>query len=337
MPTARPRRANALSRTAIACAVWLAAWGLGLEGCSDASGPVLTPPFTATVVPATDGQAGLVGTRLPLPLKVKVDSADVPKAGVTVKWHTTAGSVTPTASVSDGDGFAFAEWTLDTVAGSVGADATIVGAQPADIHFTARALAGPAATIETYNGNGQTFPVNHPALLVAVVKDHYGNAVGGQAVTWTIRSGPVAFLTMGGATGPEGLSASSLAPTGALGNAAVRVALPATGASADFTLSIEEATFDVVLHTTSGPFSFISSQNGSNPAVDTIPVGRRMTWTLEFDYDRHDVASVGTPSFAGGEFPYADPSTVSVLFTAPGTYHYADRYNPGTTGIVVVK
>ena len=57
-------------------------------------------------------------------------------------------------------------------------------------------------------------------------------------MTWTIRSGPVAFLTMGGATDAVGLSTSSLAPTGTPGNAVVRAALPGTGTPADFTLTI---------------------------------------------------------------------------------------------------
>ena len=39
-----------------------------------------------------------------------------------------------------------------------------------------------------------------------------------------------------------------------------------------------------------------------------------------------------------GDFPYyANPSTVSVTFTTPGTYHYADPYFPSVTGIVVVQ
>src|SRR5882724_13183611 len=100
MPTARPHLVKSLSRTAIAGAVWFAAWGLGLQGCSDPSG-LAAPPLTATVVTATDNQAGLVGTALPLPLKVKVDSAGVPKAGVTIKWHAKAGSVAPAQSVTD--------------------------------------------------------------------------------------------------------------------------------------------------------------------------------------------------------------------------------------------
>ena len=158
MPTARPGLANALSRSVIAGALWLTGWGLGLEGCSDASGPALGPPLTATVVAATNGQAGLVGTELPLPLKVKVDSAGVPKAGVTITWQTTSGSVDPTQSVSDKDGVASAAWTLGTVAGRVEADAKTLGYPVSLVHFNAVAAPGPAVTIETYNGNGQSFP-----------------------------------------------------------------------------------------------------------------------------------------------------------------------------------
>ena len=111
---------------------------------------------------------------------------------------------------------------------------------------------------------------------------------------------------------------------------------------ADFAFTISPPAYDVLLHTpgalTNGPFAFISSQNHTtSPAVDTIPAGRTMTWTLEFDYDQHGVASVGQPAFEGGDFPYTAVPTISVTFTTPGTYHYADPYWPGTTGIVVVQ
>jgi plastocyanin len=70
--------------------------------------------------------------------------------------------------------------------------------------------------------------------------------------------------------------------------------------------------------------------------VDTIPAGRTMEWSLEFDYDQHGVASVGTPAFQGGDFPYNGRPTVSVRFDTPGTYHYTDPYHPSATGILVV-
>ena len=62
-----------------------------------------------------------------------------------------------------------------------------------------------------------------------------------------------------------------------------------------------------------------------------------MVWTIEFDYDRHGVTSVGTPAFAGGILPLRALSTVSVSFATPGTYHYADPYYPVATGILVVR
>jgi len=58
---------------------------------------------------------------------------------------------------------------------------------------------------------------------------------------------------------------------------------------------------------------------------------------LEFDYDNHGVASVGTPAFQGGDFPYGEMPTVSVRFDTPGTYRYADPYHPSATGILVVQ
>ena len=350
MPTARSHRANAVSRIAIAGAVWLAASALGLEGCSDPSGPPPPPEtpnatlVTVTVVAITNGQGAVVGTGLPFPLQVKIDSAGVPKAGVRIKWHTRAGHLTPIEGVSDKDGIASAAWTLDTVAGTLVADAMIPGAQASSVSFNARAVPGAAVAIRTDVGDGQTFPANRrPGDLIAVVTDRYRNAVEGQAVTWTIESGPVAFVTTGGATNPAGRSLSAIAAMGMPGNAVVRAALPGIGAAADFRLTIEQPRFEAVLHT--GPFGyggppragFISSQNGSNPAVDTLPTGNAMTWTLEFDYAQHGVASVGTPAFQGRDFSYLGLDTISVVFALPGSYHYADPYDPGVIGIVVVK
>ena len=88
-----------------------------------------------------------------------------------------------------------------------------------------------------------------------------------------------------------------------------------------------------------GPYVFVSSQNGSKtPAVDTIPAGATMTWTLvDFDYGQHGVKSVGIPSFKGEDFAYTALPTVRVTFTTPGTYSYNDPYQPTATGVVVVR
>jgi plastocyanin len=300
---------------------------------------VLTHQVTLVAVATSNGQTGVIGTTLPLPLRAQVRSDGAPKAGVTVFWRPFAGSVSPTESITDSDGFAVTAWTLGTAAGVTATDARIAGAQPASVAFRATALGGPAVAIDTVSGDGQTLPANRTfSSLIAVVTDQYGNGVKGESVTWTVESGPVAFRTMGGTTDAGGRSAAIVEPSGTVGAAVVRAALPGGAPSVDFTLTIGPPEWAVALNT-NGSYAFVSAQNNSSsPAVDTIPAGRTMKWTLEpFDYDQHGVVSVGSPSFERVDFPYGNPSTVSVTFTTPGTYHYADPYYPGVTGIVVVQ
>jgi hypothetical protein len=310
----------------------------GARGSSVSFRATATPPsLTATAVGSSASQTGVVATALAAPLRIQVLSGGVPKAGVSVHWSSPYGSLQPTDDTTDAGGFAEARWTLGTVARFVTAAATVDGLTGAPVAFVAQAVAGPAVAIQTAGGSGQTFPANRPPpdSLVAIVTDQYGNSVVGQAVTWTVERGPVEFSSRGGATDATGRSASTIAPSGQPGGALVRAALPGIGA-ADFTLSVEPKVFEVLLRTLSG-YSFFSLQNhSSGPAVDTIPAGRTVSWTLEFDYDLHGVASVGTPAFQGQDFPYYGP-TVSVRFDTPGTYHYADPYHPSVTGILVVQ
>lgn len=130
--------------------------------------------------------------------------------------------------------------------------------------------------------------------------------------------------------------AATDAPISSAGAAVVRAALSGGVSSVDFRLTAGPPAYLVQLHTNSG--AFVSRQNGSRPAVDTIPAGATVVWTLDpFDYDLHGVMSVGTPSFpGGGDFPYANPSTVRALFTTPGIYKYEDPYS-GAAGIIVVR
>ena len=310
----------------------------GAEGSPVAfSATALPPPVTATAVPATDRQMGVVGTALPLPLRVQVRSDGAPKEGVTVHWQPQAGSLAPTESTTDSDGYAATTWTLGTVAGDQQADATTVGPVASRASFSATARPGPGAAIDTVRGGGQSSPANRRQFgsLVVVVTDQYGNLVDGQAVTWTVESGPVAFTSVGGPTGADGRSTAYVEPSGTAGDAVVRAALTGGAASVSFALTALPPVYQVVLDS----YVFRSSQNGSRaPAVDTIPVGATMQWLLDpFDYDVHRVVSVGSPSFQGGDLPYASPSTVSVTFPTPGTYQYNDFYYPDDRGTIVVQ
>jgi plastocyanin len=137
-------------------------------------------------------------------------------------------------------------------------------------------------------------------------------------------------------TDAAGRAYAVVAPTGTPGTAVVRAAVPGGKLSAVFALTADIPAYLVRLT----DYSFVSAQNGStNPAVDTIPAGTRMVWLLTpFDYDSHRVISTGSPAFPNTpDFPYSGQSTVSVTFTTPGRYDYADFYFPTKTGIVVVK
>jgi hypothetical protein len=186
-------------------------------------------------------------------------------------------------------------------------------------------------------GGGQTTPANRDDLsrLIGIVTDQFGNGVAGQRVTWTVESGPVSFLTIMDTTDAIGLTFALVEPTGAEGPAIVRASLPGGTLSVTFPLTILPREYDVILDRN----VFRSVQNGTRgPAVDTIPLGETMNWTLDpFDYDNHRLISVGSLSFGDQEFPYANPSTVSVRFTQPGTYRYADFYNPSDRGVIVVR
>ncbi len=287
-----------------------------------------------------NGQAGAVATALPLPLRVLVDSAGT-KQGVTVTWHTSNGLVTPQASVTDAAGIATASWTLDTVAGTRYATASVTGLNA--VGFRATALAGPAALIQKVLGDSQTMGVNarFSSPLGVLVTDRYRNAVSGKVVTWTVVNGPVRIIRediVDGKTDLNGYIETSLNPTGTEGGALVRASLAGGGAVADFTVTVGPPQYLVWLI----GLSFMSVQNGTSaPAIDTVPAGQTVQWLLgiqDYPDGLHRLTSVGTPSFVVPGSSSTFPSTVSVTFTQAGTYNYADFYNPGTaTGVIVVR
>jgi plastocyanin len=117
----------------------------------------------------------------------------------------------------------------------------------------------------------------------------------------------------------------------------VRAATSASSVSAEFTLAIDpHAPIRVTLDTRTQ--SFVSQQNSSRPAVDTIAVGDSVRWLEDpFDYDDHTIVPVGTPAFTGGgEIDYY-LSTAFGVFPAAGTYKYVDSQHPTATGTVVVR
>jgi plastocyanin len=83
---------------------------------------------------------------------------------------------------------------------------------------------------------------------------------------------------------------------------------------------------------------FSSEQNTSiNPAVDTVRVGETVSWLRVSG--SHDVHSLGSPSFPGGDISgfRGSPITYSFQFTEPGLYQYdCSRHPDRMTGRILV-
>jgi len=331
----------------IASATWVLGTVPGVMTVAATIDGVTGPPvaFTATALPlvtlaadaATDGQTSVVGTTLAKPLRVKVLSEGAQAPGVTVSWQASGISLSPTSSITDAGGFAWTTATLGTQTGVKPVSAMVPGAAGSPVTFTATALAGPAVIIRKEAGDSQTVAANLPAFdyLGVVVTDQYGNPVMVPSLTWTVESGPLIISNISGGSDEYGFAAALAKPDGTPGEGVVRAALPGGQASVDFTLTAGPPVLLVRLDTNGG-YGFVSAQNDTRPAVDTIPAGATMTWIIQpFDYEQHGVVPVGTPSFSGGsDFPYASPLTVT--FTTPGTYQYTDPYF-GITGTIVVQ
>ena len=314
--------------------------GLVVGACAgDGTGPPPPPPPTKRVLLVSgNNQVGGIKTKLPLPLRVFVDSAGTKLTGATVFWRAPNGSLEPEVGVTNAEGIATTTWTFDTVAGALTASAAVEGLRDT-VTFSATALPGPAVSIRSSGGNEQTVGVNAASFELQVrIQDQYGNAAPAR-VNWTVGNDLVELIgtpTPSPTDTPAEYSRAQLRPTGTQGNAPVRAALAGTAAAVDFTVTVGGPEYVVLLKN----YTFVSVQNHtSNPAVDTVPAGTTVVWKLDpFDYDLHRVVSVGTPSFPPtGDFPYGWDSKVAVVFTVAGTYKYTDLYYGMAKGIIVVR
>ena len=105
-----------------------------LPGCTDATGGDPTAPVggshpvvTASAIAASNGQTGLVGSALPLPLRVRVLEGTAPKADVEVSWQSSSGSLIITANRTDANGEAVAGWVLGNTPGPITASVPACG------------------------------------------------------------------------------------------------------------------------------------------------------------------------------------------------------------------
>ena len=176
-------------------------------------------PASQVVIVSGDDQTGVVGTRLPADLTVRVtDAFGNPKQGITVFFTVLIGngSLSSTTAVSDAAGLARVQWTLGPPASTQRVAAQIPGSLPAI--FDATGTPGAPALVLVLAGNNQTAQPGSllPDSLVAQVTDQYENPVRDVSVTWTVASGNGSVSPTGGRTDAVGRisTAWTIGPTG---------------------------------------------------------------------------------------------------------------------------
>jgi adhesin/invasin len=184
---------------------------LGLLACDERAPS--SPPSGSVArelrVLGGDGQQAAVGAALPEELVVAaVDAAGRPVPGTAIQFVVVAGGgqVAPQAVTADERGFARTRWTLGTVA----VDSQVVEARLEGVaSLRLRARVRPDAPVTfAVSGGGAAGPVGAALAdsLSVMVKDRYGNPVGGVEVTWEVVAGGGAVSPARSATRSDGVA-----------------------------------------------------------------------------------------------------------------------------------
>jgi hypothetical protein len=317
---------------------------LSAAGPLACTGDVTTPASSLTLV-ALDVQSELaypVGTTLPHPLRVRVERDGVPQAGVTIRWVTSSGTVSPAESVTDAEGIASSQWSLGERAGTHHAVSSIRGVDRS-VYFPVEAIPGPAAALIKEAGDGALLSLARSATLVALevlVTDQFENPAPLAEVSWSVLDGPVALAGPSQALG-DGRHVQHIQVTDDIGAARVQARITGSPIETSFHLLVEAGTIAVALSNlgTYLEVGFRSLQNGSVPAVDTIHPGATVEFRQQDYWDvlqDHTIIPVGLPAIP----PCLDlldyDSTCRITLTIPGTYRYAVASRPTVQGTLVV-
>lgn len=174
------------------CAALVVAWSCGGDDL------VLPeqPPSTLEIMEG-NGQEGTPGAPLPDRLIVRlVDQEGAGIPGRAVAWAVSSGggSVSPTADMTDAEGFATAEWTLGPAEGVQQASAQVPGV--GTVTFTATNTEGGAgepvpSRVEGLQGGGQRAPAGAEVAIRPAVRvlDDDGQPVAGYEVTFVVTEG----------------------------------------------------------------------------------------------------------------------------------------------------
>lgn len=203
-----------VSLRASSAMVGVAASMIFLGACDDKfdfSNVILPVATTLTVVPGSDGQIGVAGRPLPVPITVHVrDQNGNSIAAAVVSWTLIgpSGSVSSPTSTTNASGDASVIWTLGTAVGTDSLSASITNGTAVLIRATA--IAGQFEDLLLNTGNNQSVPITTTsAPLVVKAVDANGNPVAGVAVAFA-STGPVALNAVAAVTDLNGLASTTI-------------------------------------------------------------------------------------------------------------------------------
>ena len=295
-----------------------------------------TPVVTMAIDPASNGQSGTVGDSLPMPIRVRVLSDGRPRASTAVAWDVAAGTIEPHSPVTDADGYATATWTMPTVVGTASGSVTIREPHGGTAAFMAIARPGAPWGWEFVKGDAdevRQLPANESLRDTIAVRfsDRFRNPTPGVETPWGVQGSGITLVWAETATDSAGLSHAAIAPTREAGEGVLHMVSVIPGEEIEVPFLIQyRVRFDPGL-------GFISEQNGSRPAIDTIPLDATMHWTLDPDDQGDHTLQAWTALTYLHLFPFPRaPQSISLSSPNPGVFGYSDVLT-GLTGTVVVR
>jgi leishmanolysin len=208
------------------------------------------PPRLASLgIISGNGQTGIVGHSLPVPLEVEAKDEDGnPLDGLGLRFEVTAGGgrVKPVEVTTDRQGHAAAELILGNAPGPQ--EVTVSGGREIVVRFMATATGAPTS-VRLFAGNSQSVRAGlavatRPAVLV---QDAAGRAVPGVPVSFSVTQGNGSVAGASAITGVDGVAAVGQWRLGATGVNTLSAEVP------DETVSGEPVTF---VATTTPPAGF---------------------------------------------------------------------------------
>lgn len=186
----------------------------GVQGSPlDFSATGISGPAVRMTLHDGDGQTAVAGSSVTIAPSVRItDAGGNPVANVAVTFAVASGggSIQGGNAKTNSLGIAsVTRWTLGTTAGANTLTATSAGLTGSPVTFTATGVAGAAARMQMYAGNGQTVHVGTPVTIPpsVLVTDANGNPVAGVAVTFAAAPGSGTITGANATTDASGIAA----------------------------------------------------------------------------------------------------------------------------------